>query len=102
DIGVYYRRFETVNAHSAENSEGQFWTDAAHVIDPQSKKIALRRRHESIKDLCVFPYVQMSQNANILASCRQFIVARKRNKNFVADSANIDNRLRGQRAAQSA
>ena len=101
-IGVYNRRFETVNAHSAENSEGQFWTDAAHVIDQQSKKIALSRRHESVKDLCIFPHVQMSQNANILASCRQFVVARKRNKNFVTNSANIDNCLRGQRADQFA
>src|SRR5437762_13407465 len=102
DIGVYYGAFELVNAHSSKTSQCKFWTDAAHVIDYQSKKIALSCGHESVKDLCIFAHMQVSQNANTLASCRQFVVARKRNKNFVANSANIDNRLRGQRSDQFA
>ena len=46
--------------------------------------------------------MQMSENFDRLTNCRKFVVARKRNKNFVADSADIDHRLRRQRMRESA
>jgi hypothetical protein len=44
----------------------------------------------------------MRENANGVSDRWKFIVARKRDKYFVTDAADIDNRLRGQSAYQFA
>jgi hypothetical protein len=44
----------------------------------------------------------MSQDSQRLADGRKFIVTRKRDKNFVTNAANIDDRLRRQRARELA
>ena len=43
--------------------------------------------------MCIFPYVKVGEDAHHLARRGKFVVARTRNNNFVADAANIDNRL---------
>src|SRR5438034_11004783 len=52
--------------------------------------------------MSVFANGQMSKNTNRFADGRQFIVARERNEDFVADAADVNNRLRRQRADKSA
>jgi hypothetical protein len=46
--------------------------------------------------------VQVGEDLDRLTDRRKFIVTRKRNKNFVADTADIDRRLRRQRMRKSA
>jgi hypothetical protein len=72
------------------------------VIDEQSKEVAFRCGHKSIKNMGVFAHVQVGEDLDRLTNRRKFIVTRKRNKNFVADTADIDRRLRRQRMRQSA
>ena len=89
-------------AHSAQHRQRQFWPNPADVVDQQTKKISLRRAHESVENLSVLAHVQMRENFNRLPDCRKFVVTRKRNKNLVANTTNIDRRLRRQRVHQAA
>ena len=41
--------------------------------------------------------MKMREDADVLPGRRKFVVTRKRNKNFIADPVDIDNRLGGQR-----
>ena len=82
------------HAHAAQDSQREFRPDPAHIIDQQPKQIALGRSHEAVKNMRVFADGEMCQNADRLTDCRQFIVARERDENFVADAVNIDSRLR--------
>src|ERR1700726_3218220 len=44
----------------------------------------------------------MSEDLHRLSSRGQFVVTRERNENFIADTADIDDRLSGQRGSESA
>ena len=98
DVGVHDRAFEIAHAHSAQDGEREFRADPADVIDEQTKQIALGRGHEAVKNVRVFAHVQMGQNLHRLARRREFVVARERDENFVADAAHIDDGLGRQRA----
>src|SRR5262249_8564796 len=50
----------------------------------------------------VFTNSQMRENANRLARLRQLIIAGKWDKNFIADSGDIDDRVRGKGVHQFA
>src|SRR5205823_5072260 len=85
-----------------QDGQRQFWSNPADVIDQQAKEIAFRRAHESVENLRILAHVQMRENFNRLTDCWKFVVTRKRNKNLVANTANIDRRLRRQRVNQAA
>src|SRR5207249_559334 len=95
-IRIYDRRFEIVHTHSAQDCERQLWPDATDVVDQQTKQIALRRRHETVKNLRVLPNMKMPKDPQRLTHCRKFVVARKRDENFVTNAIHIDNGLRRQ------
>src|SRR2546430_6685412 len=84
------------NAHPAQDREREFRPDAADVVDEQTKQVAFGGGHEPVENVRVFPDVEMSQDLNGLSGGGQFIVARERNENFVADAAHVDDRLGGQ------
>src|SRR5438876_931152 len=63
------------------------------MIDEQPEKVALGRRHEPVKHMRILAHRQMSKNPDRLPGRWQFVVTRKRNKDFVPDAADIDNRL---------
>ncbi len=66
------------------------------MIHEQAKKIALRSGHEPVKNLSVFADVKMGQDVDRLTRRRELVVTRKRNENFVAHAADVDDRLGGQ------
>src|SRR5439155_1069822 len=92
DIRVHDCGFEIVDAHPAQHRERQLRPDAAHIINEQSKKIALSCGHESVKDVCIFPHMKMGEDADVLPGRRKFVVTRKRNKNSIARSRFISAR----------
>src|SRR6266542_3072858 len=63
------------------------------MINEQPEKVALGRRHEPVKHMRILAHRQMSKNPDRLPGRWQFVVTRKRNKDFVPDTADIDNRL---------
>src|SRR5205814_2158038 len=97
DIGVDYGGLETFHAHSAQDRQRELRTNATDVVDQQSKQVAFGAGHEAVKDLRIFANVKMNQDLNWLSGSRQFVITRKRNENFVADAADVDDHLGGQR-----
>src|SRR5437764_193781 len=53
--------------------------------------------HQSVENLRILAHVQMRENFNRLSDSGKFVVTRKRNKNLVANTGNIDRSLRRQR-----
>src|SRR5439155_18452413 len=88
--------------HCSHDGQRQFWSDPADVIDQQAKELALRRAHESVENLRILAHMQVRENFNRLPDSRKFVVTRKRNKNLVANTGNIDRSLRRQRVHQAA
>src|SRR4051812_36575038 len=104
DIGIHDCAFEIAYAHSAQDSERQLWANAADVVDQEPKEIALCRGHETVENLGVFADVKMSEDMDRLAGGGEFVVAGKRDENFVANAPYVDDRLgrkgRGQVAVE--
>src|SRR5688500_14664589 len=84
------------HAHSAQDREGKLRADAADVVDEEAEEVALRRGHEAVKNVRVFADMEMRQDLHRLTGGGKFIVAGKRDENFVADATDIHNRLGGQ------
>ena len=81
------------HAHPAQDSERELGTDAADVVDEQTKQVTLGGGHEAVENVRVFPDMQMSQDVDGLSGGGQFVVARERDENFVADAAHVHDRL---------
>ena len=72
------------------------------MVDQQAKEVAFGGSHEAIKDVGIFPYVQVSQNAHVLPNGGKFVVGRKGNQHLVPDAVNVDDSMGGEGFDQGA
>lgn len=89
--------FEVRHARRAEHVERGLWPDAADVGDEEAEEVAFTLRGEAVEDVRVFADGEVREYLALRTDGRQLVVTRNRNKHMIADTADIQNDLRGQR-----
>ena len=79
--------------HSAQNGQGELWTDTGHMGHEKTKEVSLLGRRKTVKDLRILTHMMMGQHSDFHPGIRELVVTREWNQNLVADAAGIDDDL---------
>jgi hypothetical protein len=102
DVAAGHRAAKGRGVDAAQDVQGDLRADAADGVDEQAEEVALAGGHEAVKHMGILADDEMREQLHFLAGRGELVERRQGDQRFVADAADLDDDLRGQRLNQFA